>query len=169
MKIRILFLILFTATYHIAFTARNMNDAANHALFEAISANHENTIATLLKDGVADTNASGRCRKKPLHVAAEVGNLTTVVALCNHKASLSAIDFRRRQPLFTAAINEHLAIVAYLLLLGANPLAVDNTGQTAQDAVRKMIASERGKDSATCSAIATLLAVAETNWLASGN
>jgi|688.fasta_scaffold559873_2 ankyrin repeat protein len=169
MKIRILFLIIFTATFHIAFTAKNTKETANTALFEAISANHENTVATLLKEGVADTNASGRCRKRPLHVAAEVGNLTTVVALCKHKASLVAIDFRRRQPLFTAAIHERLAIVAYLLLLGANPLAVDNIGQTAQDVVRQMIATGNCKDRETCSAIATLLAVAEINWLASGN
>ncbi len=159
MKPHMLFFILLA----IAHCANLPAVVSTKEFFAAIRNGQKNDVFTWLSDNQVNVNASGEYCRKPLHVTAEIGSLELTQMLCDNGAAIAAIDFRRRQPLCLAAIHERLAVVAYLLLKGADPLAVDIVDHTARNIMEQRLASGHCRDEQTCKAIITLLATAEHN------
>ncbi|KAK3725015.1 hypothetical protein QZH41_017479, partial [Actinostola sp. cb2023] len=86
--------------------------------FSAINRNRK-MILKLLRVG-ADTNMCDEDEKLPLHHAAEGGDLGCVKALVavNHD-SIHATDYRRRTPLYYAALENRTAVIKFLIESGA--------------------------------------------------
>ncbi|VDD86933.1 unnamed protein product [Enterobius vermicularis] len=95
------------------------------------AANGHLQITRLLLQNKAFVNSKSKNGEAPLHLAAQNGHVKVVnVLVQEHGASLEAITLENQTALHFAAKSGQFVVAQALLLLGANPNAKDDKGQT---------------------------------------
>jgi len=108
-----------------------LRDAKGYsALHYACHFNRAEAVRYLLEQGSKISKGARKTKLAPLHVAAQQGHLDIVKILLTAKATVDALDGKKRTPLMLAVMNGHLKVASYLMHMGANFDAVDSSSNS---------------------------------------
>ena len=88
-------------------------------LASVVTDRHHDMLRHLVAQG-SDLEEAGFLNMRPLHLAAEAGDLTAVQILVEGNADVNALSGMNKSPLCLATENGHVSVVKYLLEIGAN-------------------------------------------------
>lgn len=104
-------------------------DASNHTpLHLAVQHDHDSTVEILLRWGSDPTyiSCASGCRYSPLDVAASLGNMNALKAMCAHMRNKARWEFTRAvgDALYAAILSDQVGAIKWLMSVGAS---VNNT------------------------------------------
>lgn len=88
-------------------------------LASVVTDRHHDMLRHLVAQG-SDLEEAGFLNMRPLHLAAEAGDLTAIQILVEGNADVDALSGMNKSPLCLATENVHVSVVKYLLEFGAN-------------------------------------------------
>ena len=97
-------------------------------LFYAVIANNIPTLELLLQQNININHACKEYGRRPIHVAAQFGNLDALKVLIEHGAKVDSLDNHHHTPIIISSYYSKSDVSAYLIEQGANPCIEDTLG-----------------------------------------
>lgn len=135
----------------------NKNLSNNERLIQAAASDNLSDLFHLLKSG-ASINYSDNELGTPLAWASRCGNLKAVKYLVSHGAEVNLpvsyqrgmqYRFKNSSALIWATSNEHIDVVRYLLIQGANPSQREEVYKLNEDGEEQFVSSGRAANDVT--------------------
>ncbi|KAJ6233251.1 ankyrin repeat-containing [Anaeramoeba flamelloides] len=91
----------------------------NSLIHKAAKEKDQKEVVRILKQNSSEAQTIDKFGRTPLHISAEMGDISTIKILLNYGANINALSFNKNTPLFTAIKKDHIDAVKFLVKKGA--------------------------------------------------